>query len=190
MKQIIADALAQHKKMVAEFEAKEVDTIIAAAEMIIKTINDNGCVYLCGNGGSAADCQHIAGEFIGRFLQERRPLPAVAFSTNTSVITAVGNDYGFDDIFSKQARALVKKNDILWAFSTSGNSKNVIAAAEVARKKGAGIIAFTGKADSKLEVVADVCLCADAPNSFGAQQIHQIAYHLICDLVERDVCKE
>ena len=190
MKQIIADALAQHKKMVAEFETEGVDTIIATAEMIIKAINDNGCVYLCGNGGSAADCQHIAGEFVGRFLRERKPLPAVAFSTNTSVITAIGNDYGFDDIFSKQAQALVKENDILWAFSTSGNSKNVIAAVEVAREKGAGIIAFTGRANSKLEAIADVCLCADAPNSFGAQQIHQIAYHLICDLVERDVCKE
>jgi D-sedoheptulose 7-phosphate isomerase len=189
MKQIIANALAQHKKMVAEFETEGVDTLITAAEMIIKAINDNGCVYLCGNGGSAADCQHIAGEFVGRFLRERRPLPAVAFSTNTSVITAIGNDYGFDDIFSKQAQALVKQNDILWAFSTSGNSKNVIAAAEVAKKKGAAVIAFTGRANSKLEAIADLCLCADAPNSFGAQQIHQIAYHLICDLVERDVCK-
>jgi D-sedoheptulose 7-phosphate isomerase len=189
MKQIIADAIAEHKKLLATLETEGVDTIIAAAEMIIKAINDNGCVYLCGNGGSAADCQHIAGEFVGRFLRERRPLPAVAFSTDTSVITAIGNDYGFDDIFSKQAQALVKQNDILWTFSTSGNSKNVIAAAEVAKKKGAGIIAFTGRANSKLEAIADVCLCADAPNSFGAQQIHQIAYHLICDLVERDVCK-
>jgi len=189
MKQIIAEAIAEHKKLVARLEAENVDTIIAAAEMIIKAMNQGGCIYLCGNGGSAADCQHIAGEFVGRFLRERKPLPAVAFTSDIAVITAIGNDYSFDDIFSKQAEALIKQNDILWAISTSGNSKNVIAAADVARKKGAAVLAFTGKANSKLEKIADVCLCAEAANSFGAQQIHQIAYHLICDLVEREVCK-
>jgi D-sedoheptulose 7-phosphate isomerase len=86
MKQIIAEAIAEHKKLLAALEAESVDTIIAATEMIIKVMNNDGCVYLCGNGGSAADCQHIAGEFVGRFLQERRPLPAVAFSTDTAVI--------------------------------------------------------------------------------------------------------
>ena len=190
MKQIIAEAIAEHKKLLTALETESIDTIIAATEIIIKAMNNDGCVYLCGNGGSAADCQHIAGEFVGRFLQERRPLPAVAFSTDTAVITAIGNDYSFDDIFSKQAQALVKQNDILWAISTSGNSKNVVAAAEVAKRKGAAVLAFTGKANSKLEKIADVCLCANAANSFGAQQIHQIAYHLICDLVEREFCKE
>ena len=190
MKQIIKAAIAEHKKLVATFETESIDTIVAATEMIIKAMNQDGCVYLCGNGGSAADCQHIAGEFVGRFLRERRPLPAVAFSTDTSVMTAIGNDYSFDDIFSKQAQALVRPNDILWAFSTSGNSKNVIAAAKVAKEKGAAVIAFVGKAGSDLETIADICLCAEAENSFGVQQIHQIAYHLICDLVEREVCKE
>ena len=116
---------------------------------------------------------------------ERKPLAAVAFSTDTSVLTCVANDYSYEQVFARQTEALVRKGDILWAFSTSGSSANVIAAARTAKEKGAYIIAFTGKSGSELEQMADICFCADAESTARSQEIHQLAYHIICDLVER-----
>jgi D-sedoheptulose 7-phosphate isomerase len=185
MKEQIIETIKKHKKMVDTLEVAGVNAIENAAKTIIESIESGGTLYLCGNGGSAADCQHIAGEFIGRFLLERKALPAVALSTDTSVLTCIGNDYGFDDIFARQVEGLVKKNDCLWAFSTSGSSANIIKAAELAKKRGAKVIAFTGRKNSKLEKISDVCLCAEAEKSFATQEIHQIAYHIICGLVEK-----
>ncbi|MFA6176328.1 MAG: SIS domain-containing protein [Phycisphaerae bacterium] len=185
MKQQIIETINKHKKMVDTLEVAGVGTIENIAKTIIASIEAGGTLYLCGNGGSAADCQHIAGEFIGRFLLERKALPAVALSTDTSVLTCIGNDYGFDDIFARQVEGLVKKNDCLWAFSTSGSSVNIVKAAELAKKRGAKVIAFTGKKNSKLENISDICLCAEAEKSFATQEIHQIAYHIICGLVEK-----
>ena len=189
MKKLIAQTIALHKEMLKKLEETEIDTIAECAQIIIDSISTGGTVYICGNGGSAADAQHIAGEFVGRFLRERRALPAVAFSTDTSVITAIGNDYSFDDIFVRQAEALLKPGDCLWTISTSGNSPNVVAAAKLAKKRNAKIIAFTGRTDSKLEKLADACLCAQAEKSFAAQEMHQLAYHIICDLVEQAFTK-
>jgi len=186
MKQTITETIDRHKKLIAEFEKTGIETVIQAAELIIDSLKQKGCLYLCGNGGSAADCQHIAGEFVGRFRRERKALPAVAFTTDTSVITCIGNDYSFEDIFARQVEALVKSGDVLWAFSTSGSSANVVAAAKLAKEKGAKVIAFTGRANSKLEKTADVCLCADAQWTSSAQEVHQLAYHIVCDLVEQN----
>jgi len=184
MKQIVMDTIAAHKQHVATLESECVETLLAAAEMITASIRAGGCVYLCGNGGSAADAQHIAGEFVGRFRRERQALPAVALTTDTSVLTAIGNDYDYADIFARQVEALVGPDDVLWAFSTSGASANVLAAAKLAREKGAKVLAFTGRADSALQRLADVCVCVDAPTTSTAQEVHQLAYHIICDLVE------
>ncbi|MHC4424712.1 MAG: D-sedoheptulose-7-phosphate isomerase [Planctomycetota bacterium] len=181
----ILEAIETHKKMTAEFAEDGIETIAAAAEAITKALEQNGTVYLCGNGGSAADAQHIAGELVGRFCRERKALAAVALSTDTSILTSIANDYAYEKVFARQAEALVGKGDILWAFSTSGTSANVIAAAHVAKEKGARVIAFTGTANSKLEQIADICLCADAKSTARSQEIHQLAYHIICDLVER-----
>lgn len=153
--------------------------------MIAQSLTEGGTLYLCGNGGSAADAQHIAGEFVGRFRTERRALPAVALSTDTSVLTCIANDYDYESIFARQVEALVREGDVLWAFSTSGTSANVLKAAEAARCKGARIIAFTGRSGSPLENLADLCLCADARATARSQEIHQLAYHIVCDLVER-----
>jgi len=185
-KKHITDAIETHKKMTADFENDGIETIAAIAGTITDALKQDGTVYLCGNGGSAADAQHIAGEFVGRFARERKALPAVAFSTDTSVLTCIANDYSYEKVFARQAEALVRKGDILWAFSTSGTSANVIAAARIAKEKGAHIIAFTGKSSSKLEQIADICFCADAESTARSQEIHQLAYHIICDLVERD----
>ena len=126
MNQTVIETIEAHKAALLEFEKTGIQTVEDIAGMIIDSLNNGGRIYLCGNGGSAADCQHIAGEFIGRFRRERNPLPAVAFSTDTSVITCIGNDYSFDDIFTRQVEALVGEGDILWAFSTSGTSANVV----------------------------------------------------------------
>jgi len=182
-KQII-ETIETHKKMLAEFQESGIEKVAAAAEAITKALEQNGTVYLCGNGGSAADAQHIAGELVGRFSRERKALAAVALSTDTSIITSIANDYAYEKVFARQVEALVREGDILWAFSTSGTSANVIEAVESAKKKGAYVIAFTGTNNSKLEQIADICFCADAESTARSQEIHQLAYHIICDLVE------
>ncbi|MDD5134968.1 MAG: SIS domain-containing protein [Phycisphaerae bacterium] len=190
MRKQIAESIAMHRKMLDNLEADGIDCIESIAKMIIRSITAGGIIYICGNGGSAADAQHIAGEFIGRFLKERKALPAVALSTDTSILTAVANDYGFDNIFARHLAGLVKENDCLWALSTSGSSPNVVKAAELAKNRGAKVIVFTGKKDSELEKLADVCLCAEADKSFAVQEMHQVAYHIICGLVERHFAGE
>jgi len=184
----IAEAIETHRKLLSEFETNSIDTIAAAAEAIIKSLQGGGRVYLCGNGGSAADAQHIACEFVGRFQRQRKGLPAVALTTDTSAMTSISNDYGYENVFARQAEALVEKGDIFWAISTSGTSANVIAAVESAGKKGACVLAFTGKSNSKLEQMADICFCADGSTP-RSQELHQLAYHIICDLVEQSFAK-
>lgn len=185
MKKTVQDAIETHRKLLAQYESSCVDSVINAAHKIVTVIKQGGTVYICGNGGSAADAQHIAGELVGRFRRKRKGLPAVALTTDTSVITSVGNDYGFEDIFTRQVEALVGPEDLLWAFSTSGTSKNIIAAAKLAKEKGAVVLAFTGKSGTPLEEFSDLCVCIDAPTTASAQEIHQLAYHTICDLVEQ-----
>jgi len=185
----IAEAIETHSRMTAQLQRSGARTIAAAAEAILKAFERGGRLYICGNGGSAADAQHIASELVGRFNRERRALPAVALSTDTSAITSISNDYGYDNVFARQVEALVAEGDILWAISTSGASANILAAAQQAKKKGAFILAFTGKSGSKLEKMADVCFCADSSSTARTQEIHQLGYHIICDIVEQSVCE-
>lgn len=182
----IVEAIEAHKQMIGALEDRGADIIAKIAQTITDRLRQDGTVYLCGNGGSAADAQHIAGEFVGRFRRERVALPAVALSTDTSVLTCIANDYAYEKVFARQAEALVRKNDVLWAFSTSGTSANVIEAVKIARARGASVIAFTGRAGSELERIADICFCADSESTARSQEIHQLAYHIICDLVERN----
>ena len=184
-KQKIIDTIETHREMLAEFQEDGIEIIAVIAEAITTALQQNGTVYLCGNGGSAADAQHIAGELVGRFCRERKALAAVALSTDTSILTSIANDYSYQDVFARQVEALVKEGDILWAFSTSGTSANIIKAAQVAKAKDARVIAFTGSTNSKLEQIAEICFCADSESTARSQEIHQIAYHIICDLVER-----
>lgn len=188
VKGLVVETIQTHKAMLDDMAECGVGTIIAAARAITAALEGGGTVYLCGNGGSAADAQHIAGEFVGRFMMERRALPAVALSTDTSVISCIANDYSYEEVFSRQVEALVREGDILWAFSTSGTSANVMAAARLAKEKGAVVLAFTGRRPSTLEDVADICFCAAHRLTARSQEIHQLAYHIICDLVEQDIC--
>ena len=188
MEDTIRQAIDVHKAMVGRLETNGVTVMAKAAAAMAEVLKNGGRVYLCGNGGSAADAQHIAGELMGRFEMTRRALPVMALTTDTSILTAIGNDLSFEDVFVRQVEALVRPGDMLWAISTSGKSPNVVKAARLARERGAMVLAFTGRADSPLEQISDLCLCADYPSSAHSQEIHQLAYHIVCGLVERLVC--
>jgi D-sedoheptulose 7-phosphate isomerase len=176
--------------MIAELHANAIDTIATAAETITSTLKQGGRIYICGNGGSAADAQHIASELVGRFERQRKALPVVALTTDTSVTTSISNDYGYENVFARQVEALVGEGDILWAISTSGTSPNIIAAVELAKKKNARVLAFTGESNNRLELIADICFCANSKSTARSQEMHQVAYHIICDLVEQSFCEQ
>jgi D-sedoheptulose 7-phosphate isomerase len=183
----IIEVIEAHQRMVVELRESGIEILAAAAEAIITSFNQGGRVYLCGNGGSAADAQHVASELVGRFERQRRALPAIALTTDTSVITSIANDFGYENVFAKQVEALVNEGDIFWAISTSGTSTNVVEAAQLAKEKGAFVVAFTGKTNSKLEQIADICFCAEGSTA-RSQEIHQLGFHIICKLVEQSFC--
>ena len=185
-KQQIIEIIETHKKMTSELQKVGIETIVDIAEMLTKALKQGGKIYLCGNGGSAADAQHIAGELVGRFSRERKALAAVALSTDTSILTSIANDYTYERVFARQVEALATECDILWAFSTSGASANITAAAKSAKEKGARVIAFTGQKNSELEKISDICFCPHNKSTARSQEMHQLAYHIICDLVEQN----
>jgi D-sedoheptulose 7-phosphate isomerase len=158
--------------------------IAAAAAMILEAARAGGRILLFGNGGSAADAQHLAADLVGRFLRERRPIPAVALSTDTSVLTALGNDYGFDQIFARQVQALVRPGDVVVAISTSGRSANVVAGAQAARTAGARVVALTGRDGGPLAREADVAIRVPADHVAHVQEAHIAVGHAICAVVE------
>ena len=164
----------------------EAPSIAAAADLIAGSFRRNGKVLLCGNGGSAADCQHMAAELVGRLTREKdRPgLPAIALTTDTSFLTAYANDVGFDEVFARQVQALGSAGDVLMAISTSGGSRNVLAAAEEARRKGLSIVALLGE-DGPLAQAADIAIRVPTRDTQVIQQVHLAVEHLICHLVER-----
>ncbi len=185
MSETIEEQFTKHNQSIASVRQQQ-PVIEQMAEAMVASLRAGGRIYLVGNGGSAADCQHIAAELISRLRPEpKRPaLPAVALTTDTSILTAIGNDYAFDVAFRRQVEGLVRRGDVLWALSTSGNSTNVLLAAEEARARGATIVGFTGGAGGKLREMADLCLCVDGETTDRIQEGHQLAYHLICYLVE------
>jgi D-sedoheptulose 7-phosphate isomerase len=155
-----------------------------AAELLIAALKGGGTLYVCGDGGSAAESQHIAGELVGRFLMNRPALPCVALTTDSSILTAVANDYDFSRTFQRQVEALVKPGDVLWALSTSGNSPNVLKAAVLARQRGAKVLGMTGRSGGKLAELCDLCLCVPADSSPAIQEGHLTLIHILCRLVE------
>ena len=146
-------------------------------------------ILWCGNGGSAADSQHLAAELMGRFRRERCAVPSIALTTDTSILTAVGNDYGYERIFQRQVEALCTKGDVLVGISTSGSSKNVCAALQTARQIGAFTVAFTGEGGGKIADIADVALRIPSKDTARIQEAHILCGHMICDWVERSVCE-
>jgi D-sedoheptulose 7-phosphate isomerase len=160
------------------------EAIIAIADAIAAAMRNNCKLMIAGNGGSAGDAQHIAGEFLSRLNFDRNPLPAIALTTDTSVLTAIGNDYGFDRVFERQVRGLALPGDVLLAISTSGRSPNIIAALKAARQIGVTTIGFTGDGQREMNALCDYILCAPSNSTPQIQQIHIVAAHAICGLVE------
>ena len=173
---------------VQQVAAKELPVTVAIAVLaMVECLNSGGKIMACGNGGSAADAQHFAAELMGRFERERRELAAVALTTDTSILTAVGNDYSYDQVFSKQVRGLGKSGDILLAITTSGNSKNVIKAVEAAQAMGIKVVALSGNGGGQLNKVLganDLLLAAPSSRTARIQEIHLVLLHALCDGID------
>jgi D-sedoheptulose 7-phosphate isomerase len=165
-------------------DQKFVQQLKVAADLLIDTFRNNGKVLLAGNGGSAADCQHIAAEFIGRLNFDRKPLPAIALTTNTSNLTCIANDYGYENIFSRQIQALANENDTLIVYTTSGKSKNIIKSVIEARPRLKSIISLTGSFSDELAGYSDAILSVKTAKTTRIQEIHAIAGHIMCECVE------
>lgn len=163
------------------------EDIVRIAQAIIKTYNNKGKVLVFGNGGSAADSQHFVAELVGRFKKERQAFPAIALTTNTSISTALANDYNFDCIFERQIEALGIKDDVAIGISTSGKAKNVIAGLRIARMLGMQTIALTGAKGDNLKELVDVCLQVPSENTPRIQEAHITIIHIICELVENSI---
>ncbi len=157
------------------------DSIVKAADLLATCIASGHKILIFGNGGSAADAQHLAAEFVNRFVLERPPLPALALTTDTSILTSIGNDYSFDQVFAKQVEALGRKDDVAWAISTSGNSKNVINAVTTARKNGLVSIGMTGR-NGQLAKRADLIFRVDSDSTARIQETHITIGHILCEL--------
>lgn len=161
--------------------------ISQAVELMFTALSNGNKILACGNGGSAADCQHFAAELVGRFERERLPLPGLALTTDTSLLTAVGNDYGFNDIFAKQVQAFGQSGDVLLALSTSGNSANVVAAIEAALERDMRIVALTGKGGGAIGrklTDADVHICVPHDRTARIQEVHLLTIHCLCDGID------
>jgi len=181
---IIEKALRESIKVKEEFIKENGRNLILFAEKISQAFTADRKLMICGNGGSAADAQHIAAEFVNRFVLERPPLPAIALTTDSSVITSIGNDYSFEDIFSKQIKAIGLEGDVLLAITTSGNSGNVISAVKAARGLGIYTGAFTGGDGGRVRSLADMALVVKSNTTARIQEAHSLAGHVICQLVD------
>ena len=178
--------LENHFKVVQDM--KKIMPEVASAGLRVRTALEKGRkILICGNGGSAADSQHMAAEFVGRFVKERQSLPALALTVDTSLLTAVGNDYGFDCVFSRQVEGLGQEGDALIAISTSGNSANVVKAVKTAKEKGIYVIALTGENGGILAKESELCLAVPSQVTARIQEMHIMIIHMICEIAEADI---
>ena len=170
--------------IVAESLPRLTADVSKAADMIRSSLAAGGKLLIAGNGGSAADAQHIAAELTGRFVRERKPLPAIALHANASALTAVGNDYGYDQVFARELSALASPGDVLLGISTSGNSRNILRAIEAARCKKVAVIGLTGESGGQMRTVCDLCLRVPSKSTARIQEMHITIGHAICDVLE------
>ena len=181
-------AILEHAEAGAElrrrFFAQHAPLVANAALRMAVTLAKGNKLLFCGNGGSAADAQHLAAEFVNRFIMDRSPLPAIALSTDTSILTAIGNDFGFDLVFAKQVQALGNPGDMLIALSTSGNSKNVLKAVETARERGVAVLGLTGETGGSMAGLCDLLIAVDDKRTPLIQEIHITVGHLLCGLTD------
>lgn len=185
---IFSQAIDDHLAVIASLRDQQ-SLLKRIAEEMAHAVLSGKKVLWCGNGGSAADSQHLAAELMGRFRRERCAVPSIALTTDTSILTAVGNDYGYEKVFQRQVEALCSKGDVLVGISTSGSSKNVCAALQTARQIGAFTVAFTGQSGGEIAAIADVALRVASKNTARIQEGHILCGHMLCDWVERSVCE-
>lgn len=181
---MIEEIVRGHREALEGFLRECAAAVTDSGERICRALHDGRTVLVCGNGGSAADAQHLAGEIVGRFLKERRAYPAVALSTDTSILTAVGNDYGFDVVFSRQVEALGREGDVLIAISTSGQSPNILNALRAAREKRMTCIGLTGRTGGEMPALCDACVTIPHPDTPRIQEMHILTIHAWCAMFD------
>lgn len=185
MQNIIQQRFQEHMEVAqAVMQSDILEQIERVAEVVKKALADGHKVLFCGNGGSAADSQHLAAEFVGRFQKERRGLPAIALTVDTSILTAVSNDYGYDKVFVRQVEALAQAGDVLFGITTSGNSANVVEAVELAKQKGVFCVGMTAAGGGKMALMCDECIAVPAKVTARAQEMHILIGHILCELVD------
>lgn len=181
---MILRELNHHKQTIDSVIDENIPQIEEACNMLIKTINNGGKILLAGNGGSAADAQHIAAELTGRFVKERIALPALALTVDTSALTAISNDYGFDRVFARQIEAFAKPNDLFIAISTSGNSANIMAALEIAKSIGCKTLGLSGKGGGEMNNLCDINIVIPEQNTARIQEMHILIGHILCTAID------
>lgn len=184
---VFHDALSEHITIIRRLQSHQ-DEFERAAALMVAALSSGNKILWCGNGGSAADSQHLAAELVGRFRRRRSGLASIALTTDSSVLTAVANDYGYDEIFQRQVDALCQPNDVVVGISTSGNSKNVCAALQKARQIGGKTIAMTGKSGGRLATIADVCIRVPSTDPARIQEAHILYGHVLCEWIELATC--
>jgi D-sedoheptulose 7-phosphate isomerase len=180
----LAEAFTEAIELKQEFLARQGETVLAAARLLAETLKAGGKILLFGNGGSAADAQHVAAEFVNRFKIERPPLAAIALTTDTSILTSIANDYDYNEVFAKQVRALGRAGDAAVGFSTSGSSANVVEALKAARELGLKTVALSGGEGGPVASLADVPVVVPSRNTPRIQEVHITVGHVLCDLVD------
>jgi D-sedoheptulose 7-phosphate isomerase len=187
----VSDAFTESLRELATTAQRVIDqlgpSLDQALSMVRETVQRGGTLYFCGNGGSAADAQHLATEYVVRYMRNRRAYPAVALTTDTSLLTAVGNDLGFDEVFARQVEALAKPGDLLIIHTTSGNSRNLLRAAEAAKSKGVAVLAMSARDGGKLKAIATHSVIVPTDRTDRAQELQLCIQHVICELVEREL---
>ena len=185
MNQIIEERLTDHLTVLQKLMKSDLPLKLEQCAVYVKqALAEGHKVLFCGNGGSAADSQHLAAEFVGRFQKERKGLPAIALTVDTSILTSVANDYGYDTVFVRQVQALGEPGDVLVGISTSGNSKNVLLAIEEAKAKGITCIGMTAESGGKMAGICDICLAVPAKVTARVQEMHILMGHILCELVD------
>lgn len=184
MKRSIDEIFDTHMALLDDVRAQCSAAIADAADLLVQTLNQGHRVLLCGNGGSAADCQHMAAEIVGRFECERGGLPALALTTDGAILTSLGNDFGFEAIFQRQVQAHGRAGDLLWAYSTSGRSENVLQAVAVAQQQGMRTLALTGAGPNALSDIADLSICVPSKVTARIQEMHGLIGHMLCAAVD------
>ena len=184
MKQTINNELISHLETINKVIETMQDKLEIASKLAVETIKNGNKILLCGNGGSAADAQHIAAELVGRYKSDRRGLPAIALTTDTSALTSIGNDYGYDRVFDRQVEALANKGDLIIGISTSGNSQNVVNALKQGKKTGCKTLGFSGAGGGAMDELCDINLIVPSNNTPRIQETHILFGHIICQIID------